>query len=423
MKEKIVIKRFSVLEDIEIDINKINILIGEQATGKSLIAKLVYFFKSEIIGSMMSSIFNSYQKETLREEIRNQFYYLFPEYLLREKGFEITYQYGENKVTFSNQPDKAARSMKINFPRRFWDELRKQNEYYCEQIKSIRVPDPSRLNFIRNGIYDYIDKLFLGEVVTAQFVPSGRSFFHIIERNVGLLMTQQGGFTDYFVGRFGYFLNEIKNKQSNAKDWIESAIYNESVAILGGDYIFDGQDDWIITKTAQKIKLKNSSSGQQEVLPLLLALQKISTFLYKNHVFIEEPEAHLFPGTQFKVVELIALVYNQLKQESGFFITTHSPYILTAFNNLIQAHNTEMDIRHSQKDDKIKENKLNDLKKIVISEKRIPFEDVSIYMIGKGECRDIRNLENKLIDVNIIDEVSNQTASVFDELMNLSYGD
>jgi predicted ATPase len=62
MKEKIVIKNFSVLEDVDVEINKINILIGPQATGKSLIAKLIYFFKSSVINQMVPAIISHQEK-------------------------------------------------------------------------------------------------------------------------------------------------------------------------------------------------------------------------------------------------------------------------------------------------------------------------------------------------------------------------
>jgi predicted ATPase len=41
--EKIIIKNFGPIEDAEIEIRKVLVLIGEQASGKSTIAKLVFF--------------------------------------------------------------------------------------------------------------------------------------------------------------------------------------------------------------------------------------------------------------------------------------------------------------------------------------------------------------------------------------------
>ena len=44
--QKIIIKNFGAIKEAEIDIPKTLVLIGEQASGKSTIAKLIYFFQT-----------------------------------------------------------------------------------------------------------------------------------------------------------------------------------------------------------------------------------------------------------------------------------------------------------------------------------------------------------------------------------------
>jgi predicted ATPase len=44
--EKLIVKNFLTVQDIELDIKKINVIIGRQAEGKSILAKLVYFFNT-----------------------------------------------------------------------------------------------------------------------------------------------------------------------------------------------------------------------------------------------------------------------------------------------------------------------------------------------------------------------------------------
>ncbi len=44
--QKIIIKNFRQIPYAEIEIKKLLLLIGEQASGKSTLAKLIYFFKS-----------------------------------------------------------------------------------------------------------------------------------------------------------------------------------------------------------------------------------------------------------------------------------------------------------------------------------------------------------------------------------------
>ena len=41
MKEKLIIKNFGPIKDVELELGRFNVLIGEQATGKSTIAKLL----------------------------------------------------------------------------------------------------------------------------------------------------------------------------------------------------------------------------------------------------------------------------------------------------------------------------------------------------------------------------------------------
>ena len=56
-----------------------------------------------------------------------------------------------------------------------------------------------------------------------------------------------------------------------------------------------------------------------------------------NRVFLEEPEAHLFPSTQKDIMYDLVKILNRNKW-SSIFITTHSPYILSSLNNLIAAY-------------------------------------------------------------------------------------
>lgn len=52
-------------------------------------------------------------------------------------------------------------------------------------------------------------------------------------------------------------------------------------------------------------------------------------------VYIEEPEAHLFPTAQSQVVEFLASVIAE--NNAKMVITTHSPYVLTQINTLLKA--------------------------------------------------------------------------------------
>jgi predicted ATPase len=97
--------------------------------------------------------------------------------------------------------------------------------------------------------------------------------------------------------------------------------------ILSGNYLRENDKDYLVHSDGRKINISYASSGQQESLPLVLMLNYLQIFISnKVVVFIEEPEAHLFPSAQKKIVELIAATFNaNPERDIQFIITTHSP--------------------------------------------------------------------------------------------------
>lgn len=53
--EKLTVKNFLNIKDVEFNLSNINIIIGQQASGKSVIAKLVYFFKDFSLNIVLQS--------------------------------------------------------------------------------------------------------------------------------------------------------------------------------------------------------------------------------------------------------------------------------------------------------------------------------------------------------------------------------
>ncbi len=125
-------------------------------------------------------------------------------------------------------------------------------------------------------------------------------------------------------------------------------------------------------------------------------------------LFIEEPEAHLFPVSQKHVVSLFGLIYNNTQH--GYVITTHSPYILTAINNMILAK----DIATQYGEDS--------LQGIMELQFTIAYEDVRAYTIEDGVLVSIRDNNTRLIGENVIDSVSDEFGADFDALVNLQAG-
>jgi hypothetical protein len=158
------------------------------------------------------------------------------------------------------------------------------------------------------------------------------------------------------------------------------------------------------------------SSGQQEALPLALVFAYI-TSLHLNsrsltNIYVEEPEAHLFPDAQEQMSRLISfLQHHNANHEITFAITTHSPYILASFNNLIKAGNM------------VKENPgLKEAVCRVIPESmHIDIERFSAYSLENGRAASIIDDETSLIDPRAIDGVSESIMEIFNALQDIEF--
>ena len=123
---------------------------------------------------------------------------------------------------------------------------------------------------------------------------------------------------------------------------------------------------------------------------------------------VEEPEAHLFPASQKRLVNIFSMLY---EAGNDFLITTHSPYILTALNDSILA----ADLMAEQPETAAR------VREILGTARPIPFEEVRAYTMENGELTSILNRESRLIGTNVIDAVSDDFEHIFNALLEIKY--
>ena len=123
--QKIEINNFGPISNVTIELGKVTLLIGEQATGKSTVSQLVYFFKS-LKEDFFTIIFNRIgdvdSEDKLQEaffrEIRRKFYNFFGSTKHLE-NFTIKFYYSKTKtIQLSLNPNKA---LKCNFDNTFFE--------------------------------------------------------------------------------------------------------------------------------------------------------------------------------------------------------------------------------------------------------------------------------------------------------------
>lgn len=273
---------------------------------------------------------------------------------------------------------------------------------------------------IKQHFIEIIKELFCDEYEII-YVPAGRSvlatfseqLYDLDNTKIELPPKEFMQMINLLKKKFGTKIPEIiqdytKTISGQIKNDDVDRAYNLIRLILKGDYVNDTDGEKIFINDRQWIKLMFASSGQQEVLWILLLI--FVKILENKKVFLvlEEPEAHLFPYAQRTMIELVSLMINST--QSQVLITTHSPYILTSINLLTYSG-------------KVENNKKNPLNKIIVPRQlRINPTKMNAFMI---ECNDnfnffsIKDKNEQLIDTTQIDRISEVISQETEEIMDL----
>lgn len=413
--EKIIVKNFGPIKEINFCLDKqFNVVIGEQATGKSTLAKCIYFFK-DVITEMTHLLMGQPEKlaKMTAEQIlqlyyvkaKKLFYLSFGRYCHSELT-EISYQYIDDRLATISVVNG---DIQFKYDDATEQEIKRILTWYLEKTLSGKVEDASI--FSLRAVAVLIENLF-GTNIRRMFIPACRS------RVTGILDQYQGQTMDiYFnallenVRAFKFFLETFSEADIDVaylhKDSMPEQLHERfldlkllKLKILKGDYETDKDKTWIKLINGTKVPVEYGSSGQQESLWILNFLTMVMYSASSRFLIIEEPEAHLYPSAQLELIKLITLVANTTGSE--VLITTHSPYILSAFNLLTYAGKVEK----------------NNKEGLINVYQRIAPQKLGAFKLENGICRYIYNEEESLISSEEIDTISEDINTLFDKLID-----
>jgi predicted ATP-dependent endonuclease of OLD family len=212
------------------------------------------------------------------------------------------------------------------------------------------------------------------------------------------------------------------------------------------EYYHDGFNDYVkLQKTNTALLLEHTSSGIQSTVPVSVLVHYLcyitgmpsrrtprmvqsdrdldfssenqsNRLNYYNYpqLFIEEPEQHLYPTSQTKLLRDIISQFSMAMKKTGYpgyvVMTSHSPYILTQLNVLLKARKAFSINR---------EETLN----IISEECILPLKYYSAYFVTQdGQMKNMMDRETGLIKGEFLDAVSETTEDELNRLNDIIYG-
>lgn len=357
MMKKIHIRNLGPLKEAELELKRINVVIGQQSSGKSCVLKTASYCtwvekQIELAQSHKSFAENG---RFIRDFVK---YHKLDGYVREDTyiGYESDY------MVFSY--DNKTRKFDFEWKEGRWDYRRPQISYIPSERNLVgAIPNWMEVKFGEDNIrgfiiewerarkayteglrvlnlgvdYKYVkssqeDKVEVGDGVTLDFTNTSSGLQSLIPLFVHL---------DYISGRHGMEDRVESISQGNTNDDFLMTMYNELFEKKGktksvqlpsereGDGKIKVSAQIAVGKVGQRLLGFSNDLFYQECL----ALFRQYTETDHCDIFIEEPENNLFPPTQSRLAEWLVDLSNGT--DGGYrcdiFIATHSPYLLTSF--------------------------------------------------------------------------------------------
>jgi len=269
------VKNFAVLKDIDIILNKINLFIGDNGSGKSILAKIITIVTS----------FDKYNDSFLDEFKKFDIDFI-------EDNTIIEFLDTQNDILLFTIKNKNINSVVLKDI-----EVKRKNNSFLESFEN-----PENI----------LPKYFI-----SQYIPAERNLVSILNKSIYSLITSDIPLPRHLLT----FASSYEKAKSEIKEL--KVLDMKFISKNGQDRIYYNEDEFL--------PLEESSSGMQTALPLYLTLRYFS---YKHHhIIIEEPEQNLYPRNQIETIKYIVENSHQ-----NLYLMTHSPYVLSVLNILLFAY-------------------------------------------------------------------------------------
>ena len=425
----ITIKNVGPIKEAELTLNKVNVFMGPQSSGKSTIAKIISYctwVEKDVATSQSLKIYQenkTYFKDHLEIFHKIKGYFRADSYILyKSEVVEIKW---ENEKCSLNWVDQYAYK-------------RSKIAYIPSERNMVILPDARKVEFghsnIRSFLFDWFDArkkytkedslplLDLG--VNYYFADSNiyeedRVFGENdgIEYDIALSNASSGlqsitpliAMVDYLT----YWIYKEDNKsfeQEERQRKVSSHLIDEMVLkpFFQKDTFTPNERNEKINEFNEKIH-ENNFEAKKHLTNYRKLLKNLFT-TQNSQFIIEEPEQNLFPETQ-RDLTYHFLEKCLIKEGNRLTITTHSPYILYALNNCMLGGLVIDQIRNKEIEKEFLSNEF------LSKDSWINPQLVSIWEIEEGKIRRIQDKDN-IISENYFDKKLTEITDEYYQILN-----
>lgn len=419
----LIIEKMGPVQYCRLPIRQYTVLTGFQASGKSTVAKAIYFFRtlkddiyqmiqqreySELIYGLK---YDSDQEDSkqyalytdFEKNVRNRFLSTFGSSYSMDKGMRMSYQYSDD-IEITIRLEESLDSLTPNFV---------CVEYSPCLRKFLSKPQPTNN---REALRRELACLFDDPYETV-YVPAGRSVLTVLGSQFNYFYsTMDDAQKRLLDGCTRDYLERVMRLRPQFSNGLEGlvegkivpkekqALYREALDLVGkilkGKYTATDGEERIWVDHKHYVKMNFASSGQQEIVWILNLL--VYYLLTEQPVFfiIEEPESNLFPESQKLVIELISMIAGV---GNAVLMTTHSPYVLGTVNNLLYA-------------DTVGKYSMKKTAQVISRCKWIRSESCTAMFMENGSVEDCMDPDLMQIDNSLLDQISHGINEEYDQL-------
>ena len=351
---KIIIKNIGPLDTVEIELAKVNVIIGPQSSGKSCVLKIACFCTWVEKKIELAQSVGDFAKDGFFIQELTRFHKLYGYF---KKDSHIGYESDFLKFSYDAKIGKFL----FDWKEKRWDYFRPKVSYIPAERNmvaaipnwfDVKLYDDNIQSFMadwdraRKMCTDYVDVLNLG--VSYKYDEHTKKDIVKVDDDSMLELTNTSSGLQSLIPllvHLGYIGN-LHNLQNEAQSFANKQMSEsflrtmyETLFTENGKVRFEPQGSFIDEHGKKQVK---GTVRIVKVGPYQLPFtnqkdadkcNEIYMRYTKTHhaeIFLEEPENNLFPPTQVRLVDWL-LKLTEGDNGACLFVATHSPYMMTAF--------------------------------------------------------------------------------------------